>query len=84
MTEDGSDTKDDVKIDKNDKEVGTKIVTMFEDGKDVSKYIPFEVALEEVTPCFCQTTNANSSVSDVIILSAMGEESAMEAKEAPK
>lgn len=39
MTEDGSDTKDDVKIDKNDKEVGTKIVTMFEDGKDVSKYI---------------------------------------------
>lgn len=84
MTEDGSDTKDDVKIDKNDKDVGTKIVTMFEDGKDVSKYNSVGYCFEKVTKCFCQTNNANSSVSDVIILSAMGEESAMEAKEAPK
>ena len=39
MTEDGSDTKDDVRIDINDDGIGKKISTMFKGGEnDVSKF----------------------------------------------
>jgi translation initiation factor 5A len=71
MSDDGS-TKDDVKVP--DGEVGDKINKMFtEDGKDTSKLQPEHAVRHhtDISP-------------DVIILTAMGEEACIDAKEAPK
>ena len=70
MSDDGS-TKDDVKVP--DGEVGDKINKMFtEDGKDTSESIAStDVDIADIP-------------SDVIVLTAMGEESCIDAKEAPK
>lgn len=72
MSDDGS-TKDDVKMP--DGEVGDKIQKLFrEEEKDTSESdLHLEVA-----------TEANPIFTDVIVLTAMGEELAMDAKEAPK
>jgi translation initiation factor 5A len=71
MSDDGS-TKDDVKVPEGD--VGDKIKKLFqEDGKDTSKLWK-QVSLSDVV----------SQVLDVIVLTAMGEEAAIDAKEAPK
>ena len=72
MSDDGS-TKDDVKLP--DGEVGDKITKLFtEDGKDTSM---FESALH-------MYESSIDSPTDVIVLTAMGEEAAIDAKEAPK
>lgn len=71
---DGGDTKDDVKLPEN--EIGDKIKKMFqEEEKDVSKYSPY------LRRSSHSRTNTKS---DVVILTAMGEEAAVEAKEAAK
>jgi translation initiation factor 5A len=71
MSDDGS-TKEDVKVP--DGEVGDKIDKMFnQEGKDTSK-------LNSTKP----TTYLTDFLSDVIILTAMGEEACIDAKEAPK
>jgi translation initiation factor 5A len=71
MSEDGS-TKDDVKVP--DGEVGDKISKMFTDeGKDTSELCRFESLDAHANPPL-----------DVIVLTAMGEEVAIDAKEAPK
>jgi translation initiation factor 5A len=73
MSDDGS-TKDDVKVPEG--EAGDKINKLFtEDGKDTSKF-PSNTTLRSV---WCSRW-----CTDVIILSAMGEEAAIDAKEAPK
>jgi translation initiation factor 5A len=75
MKDDG-DTKDDVKLPEGD--LGVRILKMFrEEEKDVSKYshILFHVSLWQ--------PGSNLSL-DIIIQTAMGEEAAIEAKEAPK
>lgn len=64
--------KDDVKSPEG--EIGAKIEKLFRDEeKDTSAY----------HHCYIETVNTNS-LSDVIILTAMGEETAIEAKEAPR
>jgi translation initiation factor 5A len=71
MADDGE-TKDDVKIP--DGEVGEKIAKLFtEEEKDTSK-IPQKRLLFPIANLF----------SDVIVLSSMGEQLAVEAKEAPR
>ena len=71
MSDDGS-TKEDVKVP--DGEVGEKINKMFtEDGKDTSK--------AWFADCWL---NSIDYLTDVIILTAMGEEAALDAKEAPR
>ena len=71
MSDDGS-TKDDVKLP--DGEVGDKLDKLFtEEGKDVSKYNHVATVVN------CPNTSA-----DVIVLNSMGEQAAIEAKEAPK
>lgn len=71
---DGGDTKDDVKLPEN--EIGDKIKKMFqEEEKDVSKYSPY---LRR------NSHSRTNTKSDVVILTAMGEEAAVEAKEAAK
>lgn len=73
MNDDG-DTKDDVKVP--DGEVGDKIKKLFkEEEKDTSK---FHIPLTD-DPCAGLTPDV-----DVIILASMGEECAIDAKEAPK
>lgn len=70
--DDNGTTKDDVKVP--DGEVGDKINKMFkDDGKDCST---FPILL------FYQQQSLTSI--DVIVLAAMGEESAIDVKEAPK
>lgn len=70
---DNGDMKDDVKCP--DGEVGDKIKKLFEEeSKDTSK---FEQNGTEIRSLLTDT-------SDVIILTAMGEEAAIEAKEAPQ
>jgi translation initiation factor 5A len=69
MSDDGT-TKDDVKVPEG--EVGEKINKLFrEEEKDTSEY----------EPIFRKTRLTNT---DVIVLTAMGEEVAMDAKEAPR
>jgi translation initiation factor 5A len=73
MSDDGS-TKDDVKIP--DGEVGDKIKKLFqEDGKDTSK---------AHTQLRSNAGRILTQGTDVIVLTAMGEECAIDAKEAPK
>ena len=73
MSDDGT-TKDDVKVPEN--EVGEKISKMFtEDGKDTSQFVRMALTT---------TILADITSTDVIVLSAMGEEAAMDCKEAPK
>jgi len=73
MSDDGT-TKDDVKVPEN--EVGEKISKMFtEDGKDTSQFVRM---------AWTTTILADITSTDVIVLSAMGEEAAMDCKEAPK
>ena len=68
---DTGDTKDDVKVP--DGEVGDKVTKLFrEEEKDTSKRLQW-------SPYF--DTHHSS---DVIVLTAMGEECAIDAKEAPK
>jgi translation initiation factor 5A len=70
MSDDGS-TKDDVKVP--DGEVGDKINKLFtEDGKDTS-----ELSWNTISEALLTTV-------DVIVLTAMGEEACIDAKEAPK
>ena len=73
MSDDGS-TKDDVKLPEGD--VGDKIKKLFvEETKDTSKQnIPF-LPNKEIPLTLSK---------DVIVLTAMGEEAAIDAKEAPK
>ncbi|KAL9079268.1 MAG: hypothetical protein Q9157_001839 [Trypethelium eluteriae] len=72
MSDDGS-TKDDVKLP--DGEVGEKIDKLFnQDSKDTSTF------LARCTLC----TMLTSDFTDVIVLTAMGEEAAIDAKEAPR
>ena len=73
MSDDGS-TKDDVKLPEGD--VGDKIKKLFvEEAKDTSKQnIPF-LPSKEIPLTLSK---------DVIVLTAMGEEAAIDAKEAPK
>lgn len=72
MSDDGS-TKDDVKLP--DNEVGEKINKLFtEEGKDTSTQLK---VLDDEDWLADQHA-------DVIVLTAMGEEAAMDAKEAPK
>jgi translation initiation factor 5A len=74
MGDDG-DTKDDVKMPEG--EVGEKIVRLFKtEEKDTSKLSRPSSRLDRV--CF------NNVMPDVVILTAMGEEAAIEAKEAPR
>ncbi len=69
--DDGGNTKDDVKLP--DGEVGEKINKLFtEDGKDTSKF-PL---------CHSHKHHLNE-FADVIVLTAMGEELAMDTREAP-
>lgn len=75
MTDDGV-TKDDVKVP--DGEVGDKINKLFKvEEKDISKSRQLRVS--NIHP---SVHGANSSFADVVILTAMGEEAAIEAKEA--
>lgn len=75
MTDDG-DTKDDVRLP--DNEIGEKINKLFKvDEKDTSKILNPLVLFS-----LSQFTNRHRL--DVIILTSMGEESAVEAKEAPR
>lgn len=70
--DDSGATKDDVKIPEG--EVGEKINKLFVDeSKDTSKFGSFS-SLEYLT----------NNLLDVIVLTAMGEELAIDAKEAPK
>ena len=70
MADDGE-TKDDVKVP--DGEVGEKLEKMFKvDEKDTS---------EPLTVIVCCTS---ADLPDVIVLTAMGEEAAIDAKEAPR
>lgn len=74
MSENG-DLKDDVKIP--DGEIGEKIIRLFrEEEKDTSEFFEISVYILEIY--------ADNPLPDVIILTAMGEETAIEAKEAPK
>ena len=74
MSDDGS-TKDDVKVPTGD--AGDKINKLFTDeGKDVSKSIIRLILRVRII--------ANNHFTDVIVLTAMGEEVAIDAKEAPK
>jgi translation initiation factor 5A len=74
MNDDG-DTKDDVKVP--DGEVGEKIRRLFvEEEKDTSK--------RPLRPTCLIMQLANVHPSDVVILTAMGEQAAVEAKEAPQ
>lgn len=71
MSEDGS-TKDDVKIP--DGEVGEKIKKSFNDDKDLS-----------MSPICCPSNWRNADqFLDVVVLTAMGEESCIDFKEASK
>jgi translation initiation factor 5A len=72
MADDGE-TKDDVKVP--DGDIGDKIEKLFTtEEKDTSKLLQqiFEKA------------STNNFLSDVIVLTAMGEQAAIEAKEAPR
>ena len=72
MSDDGS-TKDDVKVP--DGDAGDKITKLFTDeGKDTSKSSRLE----------SQHRYIANGLADVIVLAAMGEEAAIDAKEAPK
>ncbi len=70
--DDNGTTKDDVKLPEG--EAGDKITKLFvEDGKDTSKHWS------------CSSVKChNNMLLDVIVLTSMGEEIAMDAKEAPK
>lgn len=73
MSDDGS-TKDDVKVP--DGEVGDKIEKLFNtESKDTSRFQSFTLV---------QSSRANTRSLDVIVLTAMGEEAAIDAKEAPQ
>jgi translation initiation factor 5A len=75
MADDGE-TKDDVKVP--DGEVGEKIDKLFTtEEKDTSEFCRrLKISVEfPLTYCF---------LSDVIVLTAMGEQAAIEAKEAPR
>jgi len=75
MSDDGS-LKDDVKMP--DGEMGEKITKIFRtDEKETSEFQPAHHAA-------CNPPQANLVVPDVVILKAMGEEAAVEAKEAPR
>lgn len=80
MNDDG-DTKDDVRMP--DGEIGEKINKLFKvDEKDTSKS-PFSslfLLSKRGTKMECILTQ----FSDVVVLTSMGEEAAIEAKEAPK
>lgn len=79
MNDDG-DTKDDVRMP--DGEIGEKINKLFKvDEKDTSKspFSPF-LTPKSGTKMECILTQ----FSDVVVLTSMGEEAAIEAKEAPK
>ena len=70
--DDSGTTKDDVKVPEG--EVGEKITKMFNEDKDTSKNAPgIEGSNKVITDCL-----------DVIVLTAMGEELAMDCKEAPR
>lgn len=88
MNDDG-DTKDDVKIP--DGDIGDKINKLFKvDEKDTSKSprCPVVMLSAPLPPCghgrACWFRGANLDCADVVILTAMGEEAAIEAKEAPR
>ena len=69
--DDAGNTKDDVKLPEG--ETGDKITKLFtEENKETSK---------SSSSC---TNNHSYTLADVIVLTAMGEELAMDAKEAPK
>ena len=71
MADDGA-TKDDVKLP--DGEVGEKIEKLFRgEEKDTSKLLPTTLGKPD-----------SKAFLDVIVLTAMGEEVAMDAKEAPR
>ena len=71
LMDDAGNTKDDVKLPEG--EAGEKITKLFtEDGKDTSKHH------------VCLRDSLLTAPTDVIVLTAMGEELAMDAKEAPK
>lgn len=82
MSEDG-DTKDDVKMP--DGEVGDKITRLFTtEEKDTSKSpYPTTVMLPELVESRARRCS-QVSAPDVVILTAMGEQAAIEAKEAPR
>ena len=74
MSDDGS-TKDDVKLPEG--EVRTKITKLFTDeGKDTSK--------ESLQLLIQYNIELYLMVADVIVLTAMGEEAVVDAKEAPR
>lgn len=74
MSDDGS-TKDDVKLPEGD--VGDKIKKLFvEESKDTSKHTYQNSGLAKKHSLILSK--------DVIVLTAMGEEAAIDAKEAPK
>nr|XP_036575752.1 eukaryotic translation initiation factor 5a-2 [Colletotrichum truncatum]KAF6782376.1 eukaryotic translation initiation factor 5a-2 [Colletotrichum truncatum] len=73
MNDDG-DTKDDVRVP--DGEIGDKINRLFKvEEKDTSK--------DFLNTC-CRIESTDKEFTDVVILTAMGEEAAVEAKEAPR
>lgn len=75
MNDDG-DTKDDVRM-PSDGEIAEKIKKLFqEEEKDTSKFM--------TGPQSCLDFSSDCSFSDVIILTSMGEQACVEAKEAPK
>ena len=76
MADDGE-TKDDVKVP--DGEIGEKIEKLFTtEEKDTSKFLP------PPRNCLLRLLLIPAFFSDVIVLTAMGEQAAIEAKEAPK
>lgn len=73
MSDDG-DTKDDVKLP--DGDVGEKIEKLFRtEEKDTSKFFSFFLNVAQ---------HQSKRFADVIVLTAMGEECAIDAKEAPR
>ena len=71
LMDDSGNTKDDVKLPEGD--IGDKITKLFtDDGKDTSR------------PSRYHDVKTTDRDVDVIVLTAMGEELAMDAKEAPK
>jgi translation initiation factor 5A len=76
MADDGE-TKDDVKLP--DGEIGDKITRLFTtEEKDTSK------SPSLIPPFFFPLLSTLTLIPDVVILTAMGEQAAVEAKEAPR
>lgn len=80
MSDDGT-LKDDVKLP--DGEVGEKIEKLFRtDEKETSMFFPVSLSLSSLSCILLQPLTTKTP--DVVVLTAMGEEVAMDAKEAPR